>query len=154
MCGETRLVNTPEQSKALDGLTGPMIILSASGMATGGRVLHHLKAFAGEPRNLILFAGFQAPGTRGAALVAGARIVRIHGQEYEVRAEVGQLEASSAHADADELLAWMRQFRAPPRRVFVTHGEPGASDALRYRIEHELGWPAVVPEHRESVALN
>jgi metallo-beta-lactamase family protein len=154
MCGETRLVNTVEQSKALDARGGPMIILSASGMATGGRVLHHLKAFVGDPRNLILFAGFQAPGTRGAALVAGASSIVIHGKEYGVRAEVGQLEASSAHADADELLAWIRRLGSPPRQVFVTHGEPGASDALRYRIEHELGWPAVVPEYRETVTLD
>jgi metallo-beta-lactamase family protein len=154
MCGAGKLINTPEQSKVLDTQSGPMIILSASGMATGGRVLHHLKAFAGEPRNLILFAGFQAPGTRGAALVGGSPMVRIHGQEYEVRAEIGQLEASSAHADADELLAWIRQIRPSPRRVFVTHGEPGPADALRQRIEHDLGWPAVVPEHRESVDLN
>ena len=84
-----------------------MIVLAASGMATGGRVLHHLKTFIGNSRNLVLFAGYQAPGTRGAVLVAGARSVRIHGQEFEVQAEIGQLEALSAHADADELLAWM-----------------------------------------------
>ena len=153
MCGDATLVNTPEQSKALDSRTGPMIILSASGMATGGRVLHHLKTFAGDSRNLILFAGFQEPGTRGAALLGGAPTLRIHGQEYEVRAEVGQLEASSAHADADELLAWMGQLRPPPRRVFVTHGEPGAADTLRQRIEHEHGWAAVVPEYREVAEL-
>jgi len=154
MCGNATLVNTPEQSKALDSRTGPMIILSASGMATGGRVLHHLKTFAGDSRNLILFAGFQAPGTRGAALIAGAQSLRIHGQEYEMRAEVGQLEASSAHADADELLAWMSQLRPPPRRIFVTHGEPGAADTLRQRIEHEHGWAAVVPEYREVTELS
>jgi metallo-beta-lactamase family protein len=86
-------------------------------------------------------------------LLAGAPSLRIHGQEYEVRAEVGQLEASSAHADADELLAWMRQLRPPPRQVFVTHGEPGAADALRQRIEREYRWPAVVPEYREVMEL-
>jgi metallo-beta-lactamase family protein len=154
MCGDATLVNTPEQSKALDRRTGPMIILSASGMATGGRVLHHLKTFAGDARNLILFAGFQEPGTRGAALLAGAASLRIHGQEYEVRAEVGQLEASSAHADADELLAWMGQLGPPPRRIFVTHGEPGAADTLRRRIEHEHGWAVVVPEYREVTELS
>jgi metallo-beta-lactamase family protein len=131
-----------------------MIILSASGMATGGRVVHHLKAFAGNPRNLILLAGFQASGTRGAALAAGAETIRIHGQEVPVRAEVGQLMTFSAHADANELMAWMRQLGAPPRRTFVTHGEPGASDALRYRIQHELGWDVTVPEHREQIDLD
>ncbi|MGE0031021.1 MAG: MBL fold metallo-hydrolase RNA specificity domain-containing protein [Steroidobacteraceae bacterium] len=151
--GAVGLVNTPDQSKELDRRGGPMIILAASGMATGGRVLHHLKAFIGNSRNLVLFAGYQAPGTRGAALVAGARSVRIHGQDFEVQAEVGQLEALSAHADADELLAWMGQLGAPPRRVFVTHGEPGAADTLRFRIEHEKGWPAEVPDHLEFFDL-
>jgi metallo-beta-lactamase family protein len=153
MCAAASFVNTADQSRVLDGRAGPMIILSAAGMATGGRVLHHLKAFAGDARNLILFAGYQAPGTRGAALVAGSRRLRIHGQEFAVRAEVGQLEASSSHADADELIAWMRQLPSAPRQVFVTHGEPGAADALRFRIEHELGWPAAVPEHRDVQAL-
>ncbi len=153
MCAAARFVNTAKQSMALDSGSGPMIVLSAAGMATGGRVLHHLKAFAHDPRNLILFAGFQAPGTRGAALVAGAPTIRIHGQEHAVRAEVGQLQASSSHADADEVLAWMRQLSSPPRQVFVTHGEPGASDALRLRIEHELGWNATVPAYRDDVEL-
>lgn len=153
MCRAARFINSAAESKALDLQRGPMIIISASGMATGGRVLHHIKAFAGDARNLILFAGFQAPGTRGAALVAGSRRVRIHGQEIAVAAEVAQLEASSSHADADEVLAWMRQLPAPPRQVYVTHGEPGASDALRARIEHELGWAASVPEYRDFVEL-
>ena len=151
--GATRLVNTPDQSKELDRRGGPMIILAASGMATGGRVLHHLKTFVGDARNLVLFAGFQAPGTRGALLVGGADSVRIHGQEYKVLAEVGQLETLSAHADAEELMAWMRQLNLPPRRVFVTHGEPVAADVLRSRIEHELGWPAIAPEHRAEFDL-
>jgi metallo-beta-lactamase family protein len=153
MCTAATLVNTSDQSRVLDGRRGPMIILSASGMATGGRVVHHLKTFVGDPANLVLFAGFQAPGTRGAALVAGARFVRIHGQQFAVHAEVGQLSSASSHADAEELLAWMRQMPAPPRQVFITHGEPGASDALRSRIEHELRWPAAVPEYRETVEL-
>jgi metallo-beta-lactamase family protein len=150
MCNAAGITATPEASKALDQRTGPMIILSASGMATGGRVVHHLKKFVGDERNLILLAGFQAGGTRGAALVDGAKTIRIHGQEFDVRAQIGQLQASSAHADADELLGWMGQLPARPRLVFVTHGEPAASDALRQRIEHELGWPALVPEHRSS----
>lgn len=152
--GAVGLVNTPDQSKELDRRDGPMIILAASGMATGGRVLHHLKSFIGDSRNLVLFAGYQAPGTRGAVLVGGARSVRIHGQEFEVQAEVGQLEAMSAHADAEELLAWMGRLSVPPRRVFVTHGEAGAADTLRFRIEHELNWTAVVPEHRDTAELS
>lgn len=148
-----RIVNTAEDSRALDARSGPMIIVSASGMATGGRVIHHLKRFAPEPDNLVLLAGFQAPGTRGAALAAGAQRVRIHGEEVPVRAQVGQLAGLSAHADADELMSWMRALPAPPRWTFVTHGEPLASDTLRWRIEHELHWPAVVPEHRAHVEL-
>lgn len=149
MCRVAQLVNSPEQSKELDRRQGPMIILSASGMATGGRVVHHLKSFAGDSRNLILLSGFQAPGTRGAALAMGAESIRIHGEEVPVRAEVGQLSTLSSHADADELLAWMRQLAAPPKRTFVTHGEPHASDVLRYRIQHELGWQVTVPEYRD-----
>ncbi|HEY6925272.1 MAG TPA: MBL fold metallo-hydrolase [Steroidobacteraceae bacterium] len=154
MCGAAHFVNSPEDSKELDRRQGPMIILSSSGMATGGRVVHHLKAFAGEPRNLILLSGFQAAGTRGAALAAGAQSIRIHGVEVPVRAEVGQLAAFSAHADADGLLAWMRQLTTPPRLTFVTHGEPHSSDVLRYRIQHEIGWNVRVPEHLEVVDLD
>ncbi len=149
MCRAAQIVTTPDDSKALDQRGGPQIILSASGMATGGRVVHHLKAFLGDGRNLILFGGYQSPGTRGGALVHGAEFVRIHGQDCAVKAEVGQLEAFSSHADADELLAWMRQLGTAPRHTFVTHGEPVASDALRYRIEHELGWRVTAPEHRD-----
>lgn len=130
-----------------------MIILSASGMATGGRVIHHLKTFVGDPRNLILLAGFQAPGTRGASLISGAAKVRIHGEDWPVRAEVRQLQASSSHADAGEILAWLKQLPKPPRQIFITHGEPGPSDALRQHIEHRLGWSAIVPEHRQTVEL-
>ena len=147
------LVNTVEESKALNLRPGPMVIISASGMATGGRVVHHLKAFASDPRNLILLAGFQAAGTRGAALAAGATSIRIHGTDVPVRAEVAQLTTASAHADADELLTWLRTAPTPPQRVFVTHGEPSAADTLRQRIERELGWAAHVPEYRDTVDL-
>jgi metallo-beta-lactamase family protein len=153
MCHAATLVRTPDESKQLDRQSGPMIIISASGMATGGRVVHHLKAFVGEGRNLVLLAGFQAPGTRGDALARGVRTLRIHGQEYPVRAEVRLLRASSGHADADELLGWMRQLTRPPRHVFVTHGEFAASQALRSRIEEELGWKASVPGFGDSVVL-
>lgn len=149
----TRIVNSVEESKALNRRKGPMIIVSASGMATGGRVLHHLVAFASDPRNAIVLCGYQAGGTRGALLAAGAKTVRIYGQEVTVNAEVAQLSAASAHADADEILAWLRSAPRPPRGVFLTHGEPDAADALRVRIEHELQWHAHVPEYREAVDL-
>ena len=147
------VVDSVEASKALNRRKGPMIIVSASGMATGGRVLHHLLAFATEPRNAIVLCGFQAGGTRGAALAAGQKQLRIFGQEVPVGAEVVQLAAGSAHADGDEILAWLRSAPTPPRKVFVTHGEPDAADALRARIEHELGWPAHFPEYLEQVDL-
>jgi metallo-beta-lactamase family protein len=147
------LVRTAEESKTLDRIRHPAIILSASGMATGGRVVHHLKVFAGDARNTVLFSGFQAGGTRGASMVAGAGALRIHGESVVVRAEVAQLQSASSHADADELIAWLRQLPAAPRQVFVTHGEPAASDALRQRIQAELGWQASVPEYRDEVAL-
>lgn len=147
------VVNSAEDSKRLNARRGPMIVISASGMATGGRVVHHLKAFAPDPRNTILFAGFQAGGTRGAAMVNGAESIKIHGQYVPVRAEVVRLDNLSAHADYAEILAWLKQFRAPPRRTFVTHGEPAAADALRLRIEEQLGWACEVPEYQASVAL-
>ena len=150
----TRLVNSVEESKALNRRKGPMIIVSASGMATGGRVLHHLVAFAPDPRNSIVLSGFQAGGTRGASLASGAKSIRIYGEDVAVNAEVVQLSAASAHADAAEILSWLHTAPRPPRRVFITHGEPEAAEALRVKIERELGWDAYVPDYRETVDLN
>lgn len=150
-CQVAQLVNTPQESKALNERTGPMIIVAASGMATGGRVVHHIKAFAPDPKNLILFSGFQAGGTRGAAMVAGATSVRIHGQDVPIRAEVANLETLSAHADYSEILQWLGHFRRPPARTYLTHGEPQASDQLRQHIERRLGWNCYVPDYRETV---
>lgn len=149
-----RPVRTVEESIALNSRSGPMIIVAASGMLTGGRVLHHVARFGPDPRNAILLSGFQAGGTRGADLAAGARTLRIFGRDVPIEAEVVQLASLSAHADADEIMAWLRQAPRPPRTVFVTHGESSASDALRRRIKQELGWNARVPEHREVVELD
>lgn len=152
MSKEVAIVNTVEESKRLNTLTFPSIIVSASGMATGGRVLHHLKTYAPDARNTILFAGFQAAGTRGAALVGGSEAVKIHGAYVPVRAEVANLDTLSAHADREQLLAWLGALRTP-KRVFVTHGEPVAADALRLAIEERHGWPVTVPEYLESRKL-
>ena len=141
------MVTTPQQSEKLTRARYPCVIISASGMATGGRVLHHLKAMAPNPKNHIAFAGFQVAGTRGAKLVAGATDVKIHGEYVAVKAEVSQLEGFSGHADANGLMAWMRAFDAAPRQVFVVHGNPEAADTLRLRIKDELGWTVHVPEH-------
>jgi metallo-beta-lactamase family protein len=152
-CVVARYVRSTEESKALTANPMPKVIISAAGMATGGRVLHHLKRYAPDPKNTILFAGFQAGGTRGAAMIAGADSVKIHGEYVPIRAEVKHLEMLSAHADADEIMRWLRGFRDAPRMTFVVHGEPSASDALRHRIEQELGWPCTVPDHGQQVAL-
>jgi metallo-beta-lactamase family protein len=144
------MVRTPEESKALGRHHGPMVILAASGMATGGRVLHHLGLYLKDHRNMVILTGFQAAGTRGARLAAGEPTLRLHGQDVPVHAEVVQLHSASAHADASELVQWLAQMPSPPDQVYVVHGEPSASDALRSRIERELGWRAVVPEHQST----
>jgi metallo-beta-lactamase family protein len=152
-CAVATYVRGSEDSKALTANPLPKVIVSASGMATGGRVLHHLKHYAPDSKNTILFAGFQAGGTRGSAMVAGAEAIKIHGAYVPVRAHVKNLDMLSAHADADELLRWLRAFDAAPRMTFVVHGEPAASDALRHRIEEELGWPCIVPDLGQTVDL-
>jgi metallo-beta-lactamase family protein len=147
-------VRSVDESKMLNANPDtPKIIISASGMATGGRVLHHLKVYAPDPRSTILFVGYQAGGTRGASMVQGAETVKIHGAYVPVRAEVKVLDMLSAHADADEILAWLRHFKSPPKTTFLTHGEPDAADALRHRIAEELGWSVVVPEYRDKAML-
>jgi metallo-beta-lactamase family protein len=152
-CAIAQYVRSVEESKALMVNPMPKVIISASGMATGGRVLHHLKSYAPDAKNTILFAGFQAGGTRGAAMIGGAESVKIHGEYVPIRAEVKNLDMMSGHADADEILRWLGGFKDKPRMTFVTHGEPTASDALRHRIEEELGWPCMVPEHGQKVDL-
>lgn len=153
MCHAAKIVNSVEESKALNLQRMPMVIIAASGMATGGRVLHHLKAFASDPRNTILFAGFQAGGTRGAAMLDGVDAIKIHGEYVPLRAQVVQIENLSAHADGDEILAWLSNFSEPPRHTFITHGEPDAADVLRKRIEEALKWRCSVPDYLESVEL-
>lgn len=148
-----RVVNSVEQSKRVDAMRMPRVVISASGMATGGRVVHHLKAMAPDPRNLVLFAGYQAAGTRGAAMVAGAREVKIHGAYVPVNAEVRALDALSSHADYAEILAWAERMPGRPSRVFVTHGEPVAADALRLRLEERFGWTCTVPAHRDEATV-
>ncbi|CAB3815002.1 MBL fold metallo-hydrolase RNA specificity domain-containing protein [Achromobacter dolens] len=151
--GMATCVTDVEQSKALDASPMPKIIVSASGMATGGRVIHHLKHYLPDPRNTVLFAGFQAMGTRGAAMLDGAATVKIHGGYIPVRAEIDNLSMLSAHADADEILRWLGGFTQPPRETFIVHGEPDAADALRLRIKDELGWRCRVMEQNDRVEL-
>lgn len=152
-CALATPVQSTEQSVRLNRDRSPKIILAGSGMATGGRVVHHLESFGPDPRNTILLSGFQAAGTRGAALAAGGRQIRLHGKEVGVRAEVAQIQNLSAHADAGELMTWLSGCGTPPRRTFVVHGEPQASDAMRQHIERQLEWPVTMPEYRQSYAL-
>ncbi len=154
VCHVAKYTHTVEESKALDqGAAAPAVIISASGMATGGRVLHHLKHFVGDGRNTILFTGYQAAGTRGARLVHGEDEIKIHGRMWPVRAEVKELHNISAHADYGEILDWLRHFQAPPRQTFITHGEPEAASSLKMKIEDHLGWNASVPEYLQQVEL-
>ena len=146
-------VRDVEESKALDTTPMPKVIISASGMATGGRVLHHLKRYAPDPRSSILFAGFQAAGTRGAKMLNGAETIKIHGEYIPVRAELHNLSMLSAHADADEIMRWLGNFQTPPKETFLVHGEPEAADTLRLRIKDELGWSCRVAGDLEKVRL-
>ena len=146
------MVQTTDESKALGRRHGPMVILSASGMATGGRVLHHLALHAGNHRNMVIITGHQAPGTRGARIANGEKSIRIHGQDIEMRAEVVQITSASAHADANQTLAWLRSMEHAPEQVYVVHGEMEAADILRQRIAHELRWNASVPDHGSTCA--
>lgn len=153
-CKVSKFVNSMEESIELNKTRGPGIIISASGMATGGRVVHHLKAFAPDPRNMVLFAGFQAAGTRGAAMVAGAEWIRIHGEDIPVRAEVVNIDAFSAHADYEELISWLKNMAKASGRLFLTHGEPAAAESFKSNIKKYLGWDSVVARDLEEVSLS
>jgi metallo-beta-lactamase family protein len=143
-----------EESIRLNALEGPRVIVSSSGMLTGGRVLHHLRRLLPEPRHVIVLAGFQPAGTRGRSLLEGARHLRMHGQDVPVRALVEQVPGLSAHADQSELLRWLRGMPAPPRRTVVVHGEPEASAAFAAKLRDELGHDCRVPAHLERVDLD
>jgi metallo-beta-lactamase family protein len=143
-----------EDSMAINDQPGPAVIISASGMATGGRVLHHLANRLPDPRHSVILVGFQAEGTRGRALLEGARAVKMLGRYIGVRAEIVNVPAFSVHADQAEILAWLRTAPRPPATTFVIHGEPAASRALHTAIEKELGWTAAVPRFMEQVRLD
>jgi metallo-beta-lactamase family protein len=148
-----RTISSPQESKELTASRMPAIVISASGMATGGRVLHHLKAALPDARNTVLFAGFQAVGTRGRSLVDGATAVKIHGQTIPVHAKIAKIDSMSAHADSKEIMRWLHGFKAPPKKTFIVHGEPDAMAALRQTIAAELGWTTHAPAWKERVDL-
>jgi metallo-beta-lactamase family protein len=149
----TRFVRDVEESKALLNQRYPMVIIAGSGMITGGRVLHHVMHFGPHSRNAIVLSGFQAGGTRGAALAAGETSLKLFGEYVPIRAEVKQIDTLSAHADQAGLLGWLKALGQAPEQVFITHGEPQAADTLRLRIKEQLGWRASVPEYKDSFEL-
>jgi len=148
------LVRTVEGSKAINHIVGSTIIIAGSGMCTGGRIKHHLVNNISRKESTILFVGYQAVGTLGRHIVDGAKEVRILGQRYRVRARVVQLDGFSAHADRDQLVRWLSSLRKPPRRIFVTHGEPNASQHLANLVRSSSGWETVVPSYKDQVFLN
>ena len=153
ICRIATYVHTAEESIALDLNRDPKIIISASGMMTGGRVLHHLKVYGTQDNNTIMITGFQAAGTRGARMLNHEPMIKIHGDEYPIRAQVEVLTNTSAHADYEEILIWLKHFEKAPQKVFITHGEPQASLALKEHIEKELGWDCVLPEYLQKIEL-
>lgn len=148
-----RFCSSVEESKAVNAMKGPMIVISASGMATGGRILHHLKHRLPDSRNTVLLVGYQAVSTRGRLLQEGAKSVRIHGEDVPVRAEIQSIDGFSSHADYREILSWLGHFEAPPKSVFLVHGETPAQEALKTRIIEKFGWNVEVPSYLTHAAL-
>jgi metallo-beta-lactamase family protein len=147
------VVSSIQESRAVQESNEPAIIVSSSGMATGGRVLHHLERVLPDDRNTVLFCGYQAPGTRGRLLLDGAGTTRIHGREIRAAARIETLDSISAHADSNEIMQWLRGFEKPPRLTCLVHGEPDPMDTLKARIERELGWSVVAPRQQERIDL-
>jgi metallo-beta-lactamase family protein len=149
---QTRFTTSVNESKQLNTLRGPGVIISASGMATGGRILHHLKHRLPSPENTVLFVGYQSEGTRGRRLLDGEKQVKLHGELVDVRAKIMNVSGFSAHADFHETLRWMQGFTTPPRQTLLVHGETKALESLRQKVA-ALGWPVAVPRHLETVTL-
>lgn len=151
---DLRFTRTAEQSKMINNIPGKAIIISASGMVTGGRILHHLFNRLANPNNTVLFIGYQAEGTRGRTILEGAESVKIHGQQVEVKAHIEQISGFSAHADYNEILAWLSSFNEAPRKIFIVHGEASQSVALSERIQTNFNWETAIPKYLESAELN
>ncbi len=149
-----RLVSGRSGSKALDREAGPAIIVSPAGMATGGRVLHHLAQHLPDPASSVILVGYQAVGTRGRRIQEGEKEIKIHGEMIPVRARVESIGGLSAHADSAEILKWLSGFKRPPRTTFMIHGEPDSAEALRDKIKRELGWNVVIPAYKEIIELS
>jgi metallo-beta-lactamase family protein len=148
-----RVISTISESRKVQEDQRPSIVISSSGMATGGRVLHHLRRVLPDERNLVLFSGYQAEGTRGRLLKDGATMTRIHGEEVVVRAGIAGIDSISAHADSNEIMRWLRGFTHPPSLLCLVHGEPKPMDALKARVQDELNWTVRTPAHRETITI-
>jgi len=147
-------VRTVQDSKAINDHRFPAVIISANGMATGGRIVHHLMNKLPDDRNTVVFVGFQAAGTRGRYLVEGARTIRIYGMDYPVRAQVRTINGFSAHGDYLEILRWLQSFKTAPKNTFLVHGEPNAIAGMKMHIqEKHSGWPVTIPKYTESFDL-
>ena len=153
MCNLVTFTRTVDESKAIANNNHPKIIISASGMLTGGRILHHMKNYLGDRRNTIVFVGYQAAGTRGAAMRDGADSIKIFGQYIPCRAHNVFIDGLSAHADYREMTTWLSHINRPPRNTFIVHGEPQAQDAFRRYLKDHLGWNSQIPAYRDSVIL-
>ena len=151
--GRFQTIASPQQSKELTASRRSAIVISSSGMATGGRVLHHLVAALPDEKNTVMFVGYQSEGTRGRTLVDGGKSVRIHGRDVAVNAHIVRIDSMSAHADRSEILRWLGQMPAPPGRLILVHGEPAPMDALKARVKERLGWDAYTPQHGETIEL-
>lgn len=154
MCRRARFTATVEESKAIAATHGPKVIVSASGMASGGRVLHHLRHYLPDAANTVVFVGFQAAGTLGARLVTGERVARIFGQDHQVNARIAYLDGLSAHADGGELVDWIASADPPPRKTFLVHGEAAGREGLRDGINSTLGWNVVLPAYQQTFDLD
>lgn len=153
-CNDAHFVHSVDDSKALGRMDRPAIIISASGMATGGRILHHLARRLPDMRNTVLLVGFQAEGTRGRALLGGAKELKMHGSMVPVRAKMASLAGLSAHGDQSDLLRWLSGVKRAPRRVFLIHGEEDGLHGLEAEIQHRFGWPTHIPAYLDTVELN
>ena len=154
LCDVATYIKTPEESKAIDKDGVPCIIISASGMLEGGRILHHLKVYLPDSRNTILLTGYQAPGTRGDRLLQGETELKIHGEMIPVHAKVEVMHQLSAHADYQEILDWLSHFKKAPRQTFLTHGELTSSEALQTHIKKQLGWHATIPMFQQTINID
>ncbi len=150
----TSFIRDVEGSKALNSLPGPAIIISASGMCTGGRVVHHLKWRLPDKRNTILFVGYQAEGTRGRILQDGAKVLTIHGEKIHVKAAIKSIDALSGHGDWKDIIRWLGGFQKPPKKTFVVHGERRASRAMQDHIRESFGWETIIPEQDDCIEIN